>query len=154
MNNFDPLNPAGFNYGNQGQTNSWGQPRQYGGYAPPAQPQPQLITNAIFVTSLEEALIKTTERPSDMIYFHQDKSEFYRIKVDTEGKKTWAVFNYNVPKQDDNIPATKADIQMLLSRIEILEEARNTKVAPKRKKEVTENAESDGSNTVFAFDTP
>ena len=147
MNNFDPMNPAGFNYGNQGQTNSWGQPRQYGGYTPPTQPQPRLITNAIFVTSLEEALIKTTERNSDMIYFHQDKNEFYRVKFDMEGRKSWAAFPYSFPNQEDNAPATKADIQALVARIEALEGSKEVKVAPKKKnasKEVTDNGESDG----------
>lgn len=144
MNTFDPTySPS-----------NWGHSYSYNNYNTTIPQTGRMCTNAIFVTSLEEALIKTTERPSDMIYFHQDKSEFYRVKVDTEGRKTWAVFNYNVPKQDDNIPATKADIHMLLARIETLEEARNIKAAPKRKKEVTENAESDGSNTVFTFDTP
>lgn len=147
MNGFDPMNPAGFNYGNQGQTNSWGQPRQYGGYTSPAQPQPRLMTNAIFVTSLEEALIKTTERPSDMIYFHQDKNEFYRVKVDMEGRKSWAAFPYNLPNQEESTPATKADIQALIARIEALEGSKEIKVGPRKKsasKEVTDNGESDG----------
>ena len=144
MSSFDPMNPAGFNYGNQGQNNGWGQPRQYGGYTPPVQPQPRLITNAIFVTSLEEALIKTTERNSDMIYFHQDKNEFYRVKVDMEGRKSWAAFPYNLPNQEDNAPATKADIQALAARIEALEGSKETKAAPKRRKEAVENGESDG----------
>lgn len=144
MNGFDPMNPAGFNYGNQGQNNSWGQPRQYGGYTPLTQPQPRLNTNAIFVTSLEEALIKTDMRNSDMIYFNQDKNEFYRVKVDMEGRKSWAVFLYTLPNQEDNAPATKADIQALVARIEALEGSREVKAAPRKKKEVTDNGEFDG----------
>lgn len=144
MSNFDPMNPAGFNYNNPGQNNNWGQPRQYGGYTAPTQLQPRLTTNAIFVTSLEEALIKTTERNSDMIYFHQDKNEFYRVKVDMEGRKSWAIFLYNLPNQEDNTPATKADIVALLARIEALEGSKEVKVAPRKKKGEIENAESDG----------
>lgn len=144
MNNFDPMNPTGFNYSSQPQNVGWGQPRQYGAYTPVPQPQPRLNTNAIFVTSLEEALIKTTERNSDMIYFHQDKNEFYRVKVDMEGRKSWAIFLYSLPNQEDNAPATKADIRALVARIEALEDSKEVKVAPRKKKEVNENAESDG----------
>lgn len=145
MNNFDPMNPANFNYGSSGQNNNWGQQRQFGGYVSQSQPSYRLTTNAIFVTSLEEALIKTTERNSDMYYFHQDKFEFYRVKVDMEGRKSWAIFHYNAPNQEDSIPATKADILALVARIETLEGTKEVKVAPRsKKKEVTENAESDG----------
>lgn len=144
MSNFDPMNPTGYNYSTPGQSNGWGQPRQYGGYNMPMQPQPRLVTNAIFVTSLEEALIKTNERNSDMIYFHQDKNEFYRVKVDAEGRKSWAAFPYNLPSQEDNTPATKADIQALVARIEVLECAKEIKAPAKRKKEVVENGESNG----------
>lgn len=145
MNGFDPLNNTNYTYGNQVQNNTWGQPRPYSSYVPPVQPQPRLVTNAIFVTSLEEALIKTTERNSDMIYFHQDKNEFYRVKVDLDGRKSWAAFPYSSTNQEENAPATKADIQSLTARIEILEASREVKAVSKtKKKEVTDNAESDG----------
>lgn len=111
----------------------------------------RLSTNIIFVTSLEEALSKTTERPSDMMYFHQDKNEFYRVKVDMDGRKSWATFPYSSPNPDENTPATKADIQLLVSRIEALEAAKESK--PKKKKEVNDNAESNGQCQVFDFST-
>lgn len=152
MNNFDPMNPQGVNYNNQVHTGGWA-PRSYSNYPPV---QPRLSTNTIFVTSLDEALIKTTERPSDIIYFHQDKPEFYRVKVDTEGRKTWAAFIYASPNQEDSTPATKADLRDIVTRIEALEALRDTKQSPassRKKKEVTENAESDGQRTVFTFDT-
>lgn len=140
MSNFDPMNPAGFNYTNQQQNSGWNQPRQY-----PSYPQYRLNTNAIFVTSLEEALVKTNDRNSDVIYFHQDKNEFYRVKVDAEGRKSWATFIYALPNQDDSTPATKADMRALLARIEALENLKEPKVAVKsKKKEVIENGESDG----------
>lgn len=122
--------------------NPWDPARQYSGYN--TVPQYRLTTNAIFVTSLEEALVKTTERNSDMIYFHQDKNEFYRVKVNNEGRKSWATFPYSFDAQGDNGPATKADIQSLIARIEVLEAARDAKSVPRKKKEVNENAESDG----------
>lgn len=82
----------------------------------------QPITNVVYVTSLDEALMKTTNRNSDMIYFDQDKDVFYRVKVDYDGRKTWAQFNYTVPNNKENIPATKADIDYLLTKIERLEQ--------------------------------
>ena len=146
MSSFDPMNPTSFNYGTPGQNNSWGQPRQY-----VAQPQYRLNSNIIFVTSLEEALAKTIERPSDMMYFHQDKNEFYRVKVDADGRKSWATFPYNSPDPDENTPATKADIQGLVARIEALEAQKETKSVTKKKKEVIDNAESNGHGQVFDF---
>ena len=134
MNNY---NPQGFGYNN---SPAWQQSPQYGNYMTP----PRLVTNATFVTSLDEALIKTTERNSDMVYFHQDRAEFYRIRVDTEGRKSWAVFQYTQPSQDDSVPATKADLNALLARIEELENTCSTKAQPKKKKDVNENAESNG----------
>ena len=142
MNNFDPMNPGGFNYGTPiSSPNNWGQSRQYGGYSNYVPSAPRLNTNAIFVTSLDEALIKTDMCNSDMIYFNQDKNEFYRIKTDLEGRKSWAVFSYTIPNQDDNVPATKADFVGLVARIEALE-----KSTSKRKitEEGVDNAELDG----------
>lgn len=145
MNGYDAMNFTGYSYSNPTQNNGWGQPRQYNNYAQPMQPPYRLNTNAAFVTSLDEALIKTTERNSDMIYFHQDKNEFYRVKVDVEGRKSWAVFQYILPNQEDNAPATKADIDALLRRIEALEATKEVKIVPKnKKKEVVDGAESDG----------
>ena len=92
-------------------------------YSPNNQMQMNNIaTNVIYVTSLDEALMKTNLRNSDMIYFDQDKDMFYRIKVDFEGRKTWAQFNYTVPNNKENIPATKADIDQLLTKIQRLEQ--------------------------------
>lgn len=110
---------------------------------------PRLNSNVVTVTSLEEALIKTTEHGSDIIYFHQDKNEFYRIKVDMEGRKSWAAFSYNSPSREDNTPATKADIVALAERLDTLERMFNSKQtkSPTRKtkdKEVTEDGELDG----------
>lgn len=82
----------------------------------------QAFTNIIYVTSLDEALMKTNNRNSDMIYFDQDKDIFYRVKVDFEGRKTWAQFSYTAPNNEENIPATKADIKYLLTKIERLEQ--------------------------------
>lgn len=121
------------------QQQNWGQPH-YSVY----QPRVPFNTNVAYVTSLEEALIKNNIYNSDMIYFDQDKNVFYRVKVDQEGRKTWAQFQYSMPNQGDNVPATKEDIRILTERIKALEDAREPKTTAKKKKEVAENAELDG----------
>lgn len=103
--------------------------------------QPQLTTNVVLVTSLEDALMRSNTRNSDMMYVHQDQPIIYRVKVDLEGRKSWAQFPYSIPDQNANVPATKADIQELLTRIETLEAAYTN---PKEKKEMNINAESNG----------
>lgn len=95
-------------------------------------------SNITFVTSLDEALYKTNYRNSDMIYFHQDQNVFYRIKVDNEGHKTWAQFEYSIPKtsEPENI-----DLKSLVSRIERLE---NTVLKPVNGEVIANNAELNG----------
>jgi hypothetical protein len=95
-------------------------------------------TNIVKVTSLEEAIMRTTVRPSDMVYFNQDKDEFYNVKIDYEGRKTWATFPYSIPNSDVNVPASKADILGLTSRIEALEAKLGTQSGG------TNNAEPNG----------
>lgn len=107
---------------------AWGTPNWSQPY-----PTSHVNTNKIYVTSLEDALNRSSTRGSEMVYFHQDANEFYVVKTDVDGRKTWMGFAYSVPNQDDNIPATKADLKALLDRIEKLE-----------KGEVTEVVKSDG----------
>lgn len=133
---------SNFNNTNYQNMNSipYAQQNQYTGFSPFV--PPRLTTNVIIVTSLEEALIKTVDRNSDMIYFHQDKNEFYRVKVDQDGRKSWIILNYMSPNQDDNAPVTKAEFNNLITRIEALEALKTTN---KRKaKEVNDNVELDG----------
>ena len=142
MNSYDTMNPNyGYNRNNQG----WQQP-SYSNPGYRVQPQQPFNSNIMYVTSPEEALIKTEIRNSDMVYFDQDKNVFYRVRVDVDGRKSWTSFTYSLPNQDENAPATKADIQMLSERIAELEKAREPKVAPKKKKpeqEVIDHGESD-----------
>lgn len=90
----------------------------------PAQPN----TNKIYVTSLEDALNRSSSRGSEMVYFHQDANEFYVVKTDMDGRKSWVGFQYVIPNQDANTPATKADINSLIERIEKLENKGEVKV--------------------------
>lgn len=96
----------------------------------------QCISNKIYVTSLEDALNRPSSPNTEMVYFNQDKNEFYVVKTDYDGRKSWADFQYNMPSKDENIPATKADFNALLNRIEELEKS--------TRNEVTDNAESNG----------
>ena len=78
-------------------------------------------TNKIYVTSVDDALNRAAPRGSEMVYFHQDLNEFYVVKTDFEGRKTWAKFQYIAPNPDLSTPATKADFKELMARIEKLE---------------------------------
>ena len=78
------------------------------------------VSNIILVTSLEEALYRTNERGSDMMYVHQTQPVFYRVKVNADGQKTWAEYPYIVPTSENNNPVTRADLQALEAKIEEL----------------------------------
>lgn len=104
--------PNDYNYFNNG----------YGmgsGYTTPS--YSPIFTNVVKVTSLEEAVMQTTRRPSDMVYFNQDKDEFYNVKVDYEGRKTWATFTFALPNPEANAPITKADFSSIVERVSALE---------------------------------
>jgi hypothetical protein len=60
-------------------------------------------------------------RGSEMVYFHQDANEFYVVKTDGDGRKSWMGFNYTIPNPDINTPATKADLKEIITRLERLE---------------------------------
>ena len=106
MNSYNP------NWGSQ----NWGNPGWDNRYS-----APQPNTNKIYVTSLDDALNRSAPRGSEMVYFHQDANEFYVVKTDLDGRKSWMGFAYAVPNQDTHTPATKADFKELLERIEKLE---------------------------------
>ena len=78
-------------------------------------------TNIYKVTSLEEAIMKSNVRNTEMVYFHQNKDEFYCIRIDVNGNKTWQVFTYNVPNTSANIPVMKSDYDALVARLETVE---------------------------------
>ena len=79
------------------------------------------LTNVTFVTSLEEALFKTTGRDCEMVYFDQDKPVFYRVKIDNEGRKSWMQFEYSGSMHDDNSPVTRKDLLAISAKIEAIE---------------------------------
>jgi hypothetical protein len=118
--------------------NNWNSPN----YSQPSgwgSVQAPFNTNIIYVTSVEEALMRTTVRNSEMVYFHQDRPVFYRVKMDNDGRKMWQEIPYNMPNPNDSLPATKADIENIMTRLQNVESrlAINTQ-------EVTGNVESNG----------
>ena len=50
---------------------------------------PQMRTNKIFVTSLEDALNRYAEPNTIIVYRHQDEKFEYEIMTDSQGKKTY-----------------------------------------------------------------
>ena len=50
---------------------------------------PQLKTNKIFVTSLEDALSRYAEPNSIMVYRHQDEKMEFEVITDSQGKKNY-----------------------------------------------------------------
>ena len=101
--------------------------------------QQPFSTNIVYVTSVEEALMRTTQRNCEAVYFHQDQPVFYRVKVDGEGRKMWQSFNYNLPNPDLTTPATKADLASICERLEKLESCFQQSTM-----EVANNVESHG----------
>lgn len=89
--------------------------------------QANIQTNTIFVTSLEEAIMQTTARPSDMVYFNQNGEYFYRVRVDVDGRKSWAQYKYSLPDQTIEAPVTRADILNLENRLKDIENKLQTK---------------------------
>ena len=84
-------------------------------------PQNTVNTNVYRVTSLEEAIMKTNARGGEMVYFNQSKDEFYNVRVDMNGNKTWQTFVYSVPNPNVNVPVNRADFDNIVSRLEAIE---------------------------------
>lgn len=95
-----------------------------GSYRQP-QYQSPINTNIIRVTGLDEAIMRTSKLGSEMLYVHQDLNEFYIVKVDFDGRKSWATFNFSMPNPDVNTPVTRADLTVLVNRLDELEKKIN-----------------------------
>ena len=96
--------------------------------APIQQPIPQLRTNKVFVTSLEDALSRYAEPNTIMIYRHQDEKFEYEIMTDAQGKKTYKTLElkeYSViaaEKETKTDGKASEEINSLKGRISVLEE--------------------------------
>lgn len=78
-------------------------------------------TNVLRVTSLDEAIMKTNARGSEMVYFHQNKDEFYVVRVDVNGNKSWQTFPYTVPNTAVNNTVNRAEFDALAAKLAELE---------------------------------
>lgn len=125
----------GFNAPQNSFSQPWSNAQQYNsyGYLPNTPQNPS--SNISLVMSLEEAIYKSTVKNSDNVHFNQNVDEFYRVKVDSEGRKSWQIFPYGRADQNLNTPATKADILALSDRLDRLEG---------KQKETSVDAESNG----------
>lgn len=95
--------------------NSWNNQYGYNNWDRPS-------TNIQYVTSLEEALSRSNIRGSENVYFHQDQQVFYRIRVDTDGRKYWQEFAYSTPKpSEDTTPVVKSDLTDIVERLQRIE---------------------------------
>lgn len=130
-----------------GDPNSWANTQPNWNMPQAQQPNwvPQLKTNKILVTSLEEALSKPAERYSEMYYWDQSKPVIYVVRTDQNMVKSWAEIPYTLPNQASSIPATKAELDALAAELAELKAKLESK-KPKQKvvQEVISDAESLG----------
>jgi hypothetical protein len=110
------FDPNGYNWNNVPNPNPWYSTGTSGASMPQS-----MNTNVLKVTSLDEAIMKTNTRNSEMVYFNQSKDEFYCVRVDMNGNKTWQVFAYSTPSVNANIPVMRADYDALVARLDNLE---------------------------------
>lgn len=99
---------------------------------------PQLKTNKILVTSLEEAIAKSNDRHSEYYYFDQSKPVFYIVRTDMNMAKSWIEIPYTIPNQENNTPVTKADLMKLEERLTALENRSVRKKKSEQEQEVND----------------
>lgn len=126
------FDPNGYNWNNTPNSNNW---YNTGTSMPPQ----SMNTNVYKVTSLDEAIMKTNTRNSEMVWFNQGRDEFYCVRVDMNGNKSWQVFVYSMPNNNVNIPVMKSEYDALVARFDALEakfNGGNTNVEPDGQKSV------------------
>lgn len=70
-------------------------------------------TNKLFVTSVDEAINRSTEFNTETIYFHQDLPIMYEVAVDGKGRKevyTYDVKTQNNPQQNKEVDGKSQEI--------------------------------------------
>ena len=89
------------------------------------QPQlPPLITNKLFVNSLEEAMTRQVPPNSDAVYFDKNKDLLYNIITDAWNNKTYVVVELkkvessitNQNRLEDEIAKLKETLNTLLNK--------------------------------------
>jgi hypothetical protein len=115
-------NPFGYpGYMNNQTVPQYPQYPQYGAQPPVQQPIPQESvsrTNKILVTGLEEALMKPSERNTDIVYFDQDKNLFYRVVTDGEGRKSSTTCSYQLAVTNDKQAPIEDDYKERIAKLE------------------------------------
>lgn len=94
----------------QSGTQNWYNPNDFG-----------MNTNVYKVTSLDEAIMRSNMRPSETVYFNQSKNEFYNVRVDVNGNKTWQTFVYTVPGTNDPTQISREEFDTLVAKVAALE---------------------------------
>lgn len=125
-----------YNYGN-GQNNGFvAQPSQqsYFGAQQPQMPSQQPLplvppkTNKILVTSLMDAMSRTAELNTEILYIDQDNPFIYQVTIDMQGRKSYKTFEIKevneqnqtqmgAPNIDLAAYATKDDLKALEDKL-------------------------------------
>ena len=121
-------NPYGNPFGSapfSASPNTWGA-NPYGGGAGAANPFPQnqqggFTSNVLLVTSLDEAIMKTPPNNSDIVYFNQGKDEFYRVRSDQNGNKSWKTFAFYIPDEGETATVIRKDLAPIYAKLADLE---------------------------------
>ncbi len=79
------------------------------------------VKNYISAPSLKDAIDMCRQPNSENIVFHESLPEFYNIRVDAGGNKTWATFPFTVAETvQNNAPVTRDEFNQLSAKIEAL----------------------------------
>lgn len=134
------------NYNRGYNNNPYSQQNGYTGQNFVPQVQPQLRTNKVFVTSLEDALNRNAEPNTIMVYRHQDEKFEYEIFTDMQGKKTYktlALTDYSTAeahKEQGGILIPEETLKGIEGRISALEGI----IFKKKEEKETKRAEKNG----------
>ena len=90
---------------------------QNGNYTPTAQPQqpqqpPQMNTNKIYVTGIDDARARQLPPNSDFIFLDNDKPLLYRKTVDATGKMEIKAFKISEYTETEAAPASAPAVDM------------------------------------------
>ena len=88
---------------------------QNGNYAPTAQPQqqpPQMNTNKIYVTGIDDARARQLPPNSDFIFLDNDKPLLYRKTVDATGKMEIKAFKISEYTETEAAPAAAPAVDL------------------------------------------
>lgn len=87
----------------------------------PVDYQSQINTNVQKVISLDDAIMRSNIRNSEMIYLNQSNNEMYVVRVDVNGNKSWQTFIVSLQQYNDATHVSPADFIALCARVDALE---------------------------------